>query len=127
MLKGIDGALTDLQTADLTSIYNSGQHLLRMINDILDVSKIEAGRMDLSFDELSLDEVGQSVLSTARALVKDRPVDLLAKIPEDLPSVWADGQRVRQVMINLLSNAAKFTEEGQITLRQRLRQKIQSL
>ncbi len=117
MLKGIDGALTDLQTADLTSIYNSGQHLLRMINDILDMSKIEAGRMDLSFDELSLDEIAQSVLSSARALVKDRPVELLLSIPEDLPSVWADGQRVRQVLINLLSNAAKFTEEGKVTLR----------
>jgi signal transduction histidine kinase/HAMP domain-containing protein/ActR/RegA family two-component response regulator len=116
MLKGIDGALTDLQTADLTSIYNSGQHLLRMINDILDVSKIEAGRMDLSFDEMSLYEISQSVLSTARALVKDRPIELQAIIPEDLPSVWADGQRVRQVLINLLANAAKFTEEGRITV-----------
>ncbi len=116
MLKGIDGALTDLQSADLTSIYNSGQHLLRMINDILDMSKIEAGRMDLSFDEMSLDEICQSVLPTAGVLVKDRPVELKSSIPEDLPSVWADGQRVRQVLINLLSNAAKFTEEGQITL-----------
>jgi len=116
MLKGIDGTLTDLQSADLTSIYNSGQHLLRMINDILDVSKIEAGRMDLSFDEVTLDEVCQSALSTARALVKDRPIELQANIPEDLPSVWADGQRVRQVLINLFSNAAKFTDEGQITL-----------
>ncbi|MBN1139514.1 MAG: GAF domain-containing protein, partial [Anaerolineae bacterium] len=117
MLKGIDGALTDLQTADLTSIYNSGQHLLRMINDILDMSKIEAGRMDLSFDELTLDEICQSVLSTARALVKDRQIELRTTIPEDLPAVWADGQRVRQVLFNLLSNAAKFTEEGAITLR----------
>ena len=116
MLKGIDGALTDLQTADLTSIYNSGQHLLRMINDILDMSKIEAGRMDLSFDEITLDDICQSVLSTARALVKDRPVDLVSTVSEDLPTVWADGQRVRQVLINLLSNAAKFTEEGKIIL-----------
>ena len=117
MLKGIDGALTDLQTADLTSIYNSGQHLLRMINDILDMSKIEAGRMDLSFDELTLDDICQSVLSTARALVKDKSVELVSAIPEDLPTVWADGQRVRQILINLLSNAAKFTEEGRVTLR----------
>ena len=117
MLKGIDGPLTDLQEADLTSIYNSGQHLLSLINSILDMSKIEAGKMDLSFEEVQLDEVFKSVLSTTRALVKDEPIDLRSEIPDDLPTVWADSQRVRQVLINLMSNAAKFTNEGHIALR----------
>jgi signal transduction histidine kinase/CheY-like chemotaxis protein len=117
MLKGIDGPLTELQEADLSSIYSSGQHLLGLINSILDMSKIEAGKMDLAFDEVSLHDIFGAVLSTTRALVKDEPIELRTEIPEELPTVWADSQRVRQILINLLSNAAKFTEEGYITLR----------
>ncbi len=117
MLKGIDGPLTDLQEADLGSIYNSGQHLLSLINSILDMSKIEAGKMDLAFDEVFLPEVLGSVIGTTSALVKDQPLELRSEVPDDLPTVWADAQRVRQVLINLLSNAIKFTEKGHITLK----------
>jgi signal transduction histidine kinase/ActR/RegA family two-component response regulator len=117
MLKGIDGPLTDLQEADLSSIYNSGQHLLSLINSILDQSKIEAGKIDLSFEEVDLDDIFKAVISTTRALIKDRPIELRSEIPETLSTVWVDAQRVRQVLINLLSNASKFTNEGQITLR----------
>jgi signal transduction histidine kinase/CheY-like chemotaxis protein len=116
MLKGIDGPLTDLQEADLSSIYNSGHHLLSLINSILDMSKIEAGKIDLSFEAVDLSDVFKAVLSTTRALVKDRPIELRSEIPDVLPKVWADAQRVRQVLINLLSNASKFTTEGSITL-----------
>ncbi len=117
MLKGIDGPLTELQETDLQSIYNSGQHLLSLINSILDMSKIEAGKMDLSFEEVDLHGIFQAVLSTARGLLKDRPIKLISDIPEELPTVWADAQRIRQVLINLVSNAAKFTEEGHIAIR----------
>jgi signal transduction histidine kinase/HAMP domain-containing protein len=116
ILKGIDGPLTELQATDLTSIYNSGQHLLGLINSILDMSKIEAGKMDLAFEEVDLTAVINGAMSVANALVKDRPIQLLSVVPDDLPAVWADEQRVRQVLLNLLSNAAKFTEEGQIAL-----------
>jgi len=117
MLKGIDGPLTELQEADLTSIYSSGQHLLSLINSILDMSKIEAGKMDLSFEETWLPSVIEGAVSVAKALVKDRPIELVAVVPDTLPAVWADAQRVRQILLNLLSNAAKFTEEGRIVLR----------
>jgi signal transduction histidine kinase/CheY-like chemotaxis protein len=117
MLKGIDGPLTDLQEADLNSIYNSGQHLLALINSILDMSKIEAGKMELSFEEIYLPDVLNAVISTTKALVKDRPIQLRVDVPDDLPTVWADDQRVRQVLLNLASNAAKFTEEGYIALK----------
>jgi signal transduction histidine kinase/HAMP domain-containing protein/ActR/RegA family two-component response regulator len=117
LLKGIDGPLTELQQTDLTSIYSSGQHLLGLINDILDMSKIEAGKMELAYEEVQLQDIFKGVLSTSRALVKDQPVDLRTDIPDDLPTVWADSQRVRQVLINLMSNAAKFTDEGYIALR----------
>ncbi|GAB4532508.1 MAG: hypothetical protein Kow0063_13130 [Anaerolineae bacterium] len=116
ILKGIDGPLTEMQETDLTAIYNSGQHLLGLINDILDLSKIEAGKMELNFDEVDLKPIIKGVMSSALGLVKDKPIELEQKVPEDLPKVWADSTRIRQVLLNLISNATKFTEEGKITL-----------
>jgi PAS domain S-box-containing protein len=116
ILKGIDGPLTEMQQTDLTAIYNSGQHLLGLINDILDLSKIEAGKMELNFDEVDLKPIIKGVMSTAIGLVKDKPITLEQSVPEDLPSIWADGTRVRQVLLNLVSNATKFTESGKIML-----------
>jgi PAS domain S-box-containing protein len=117
ILKGIDGPITELQQQDLTAIFNSGQHLLGLINDILDLSRIEAGKMELTFDEVNMAELISSVMSTAAGLIKDRPITLKREIPEDLPLVRADAMRVRQVLINFLSNAAKFTEEGEIVVK----------
>ena len=116
ILKGIDGPVTELQQQDLTAIYNSGQHLLSLINDILDLAKIEAGKMELAFDEVNMSDVTSSVLSTMAGLVKDKPINLKRVIEPNLPTVRADAIRVRQVMINLLSNAAKFTDEGDIVV-----------
>jgi signal transduction histidine kinase/DNA-binding response OmpR family regulator len=116
ILKGIDGPVTDMQHQDLTAIYNSGQHLLGLINDILDLARIEAGKMELNFEEVKLSDMVNSVLSTAKGLVKEKHIQLVAKIPADMPTVRGDTMRVRQVMINLLSNAAKFTDEGSITV-----------
>jgi PAS domain S-box-containing protein len=116
ILKGIDGPTSDLQQQDLTAIYNSGQHLLGLINDILDLSKIEAGKMELAFDEVNIAEVINGVMSTVVGLVKDRPIKLVKNVQENLPTVRADAIRVRQVLLNLLSNAAKFTSEGSITV-----------
>jgi CheY-like chemotaxis protein/two-component sensor histidine kinase len=101
---------------DLTAIYNSGQHLLGLINDILDSAKIEAGKMELAFDEVNITDLVHSVLSTMSGLIKDRPIDMRHFIEPNTPTVRADAIRIRQVMINLLSNAAKFTEEGAITV-----------
>lgn len=116
ILKGIDGPLTELQQTDLTAIYNSGQHLLGLINDILDLSKIEAGKMELNFDEVDLKPIIKGVMSSAVGLVKDKPIELEQRAPEDLPMIWADSTRLRQVLLNLVSNATKFTESGKITL-----------
>lgn len=116
ILKGIDGPVTELQQQDLTAIYNSGQHLLGLINDILDLSKIEAGKMELAFDEVNIVDVTNSVLATMSGLIKDKAITLKRNIPPNLPTIRADAIRIRQVMINLLSNAAKFTEEGEISV-----------
>ncbi|MBC7250702.1 MAG: GAF domain-containing protein [Anaerolineae bacterium] len=112
ILKGIDGPITEQQQQDLEAIYNSGQHLLGLINDILDISKIEAGKMELSFQPVDFGEVIHGVMSTAIALVKDKPIELQQSVPADLPTVIADERRIRQVLLNLVSNAAKFTDEG---------------
>jgi signal transduction histidine kinase/DNA-binding response OmpR family regulator len=114
ILKGIDGPITEKQDEDLTAIYNAGQHLLGLINDILDLSRIEAGKMELAFTEVDLGEIIRGVMSTAVGLVKEKPIELILDIPEDLPLLQADNIRIRQVLLNLVSNAAKFTEEGHI-------------
>jgi len=116
ILKGIDGPITDLQTQDLEAIHHSGQHLLDMINNILDLSKIEAGKMELSVEEIEISDVFESVISTARGLIKEQPIRLLENLQPDLPLVLADRTRVRQIMLNLLQNATKFTDEGSITV-----------
>jgi signal transduction histidine kinase/CheY-like chemotaxis protein len=116
ILKGIDGPVTDLQQQDLTAIYNSGQHLLGLINDVLDLARIEAGKMELNFEEVHLAEMTTSVMSTAKGLVKEKPIQLIQRVPANMPTVRGDTMRVRQVLLNLISNASKFTEEGSITV-----------
>lgn len=120
ILKGIDGPITDMQQQDLTAIYNSGQHLLGLINDILDLARIEAGKMELKFEEVHLSEMIHSVFSTAKGLVKEKPIQLIEMVPPDMPTIRGDTMRVRQVLLNLISNAAKFTEEGSITVETRV-------
>lgn len=116
IIKGIDGPINDLQEQDLSAIHASGQHLLNMINDILDLSKIEAGKMEMAIEEIDLEELITSAMSTARGLVKDKPIQLDVQLPEGLPKINADPTKIRQVIINLLSNAAKFTDEGSIII-----------
>ncbi len=116
ILKGIDGPISEQQQQDLNAIYNSGQHLLGLINDILDLSKIEAGKMELSMEEMNISDTINSVMSTASGLVKDKTVKLKQDVPPKLPTIRADPMRIRQVLLNLISNAAKFTDEGSITV-----------
>ena len=116
ILKGIDGPVTEMQQQDLTAIYNSGQHLLGLINDILDLARIEAGKMELNFEEVHLADMTTSVMATAKGLVKEKPIQLLQRIPPNMPTVRGDTMRVRQVLLNLISNASKFTDQGAITV-----------
>ncbi|MBA3534061.1 MAG: response regulator [Ardenticatenales bacterium] len=119
MLSRDFGDLTEHQDMMQQRIRANGQHLLSLINDILDLSKIEAGKMDLRCEEVDLRALIESVRSTALGLTKDKELQLVVELPEaTLPLIWADQRRIRQVLLNLLSNAAKFTpEEGIITVR----------
>jgi PAS domain S-box-containing protein len=116
ILKGIDGPVTEQQTQDLSAIYNSGQHLLGLINNILDLSKIDAGKMELAAEEMNVGDAIASVVSTSAGLVKDKPIKIVQQIDSNLPTIRADPMRLRQIMLNLISNATKFTEEGSITV-----------
>jgi signal transduction histidine kinase/HAMP domain-containing protein len=117
ILKGIDGPISDPQRSDLEIVYANGQHLLGLINDLLDVAQIEAGLMELEFKEVDLRELVQSVMATTSALVRDKDIQLHQEIHPELPLIEADGTRLRQVLLKLLSNAAKFTDRGSITVR----------
>jgi len=117
MLKGIDGALTEMQEQDLTTIYNSGQHLLNLINDILDQAKIESGKMDLKFAFFGVKTLIESVKSIGVGLVKEKPVDLFIDLESGLPQAYGDEFRTRQILLNIVSNSAKFTVDGTITIR----------
>lgn len=101
---------------DLLQIHTSGKHLLNIINDILDLSKIDVGRLDIDLQKVELDAIFKGVMSTAVGLVGGKPVKLLRDCPDVLPDVAGDPVRIRQVLLNLYSNAAKFTDKGNITL-----------
>lgn len=117
LLNGIEGPLTVPQKTDLEAIYKSGLHLLGLISDLLDLSKIEAGKMDLHLEEMDFRDLVNGVLSTAQALSRGKPVELKQEIAVSLPNVWGDGTRLRQVVLNLVSNAIKFTDRGEVEVR----------
>ncbi|GAB4424608.1 MAG: hypothetical protein Kow0031_03700 [Anaerolineae bacterium] len=117
LLQGIDGDLPDMALNDIQLIYNSGQHLLALINDVLDLSKIEADRMELVFEEVELPQLVDDVLGSTRSLFKNKGVNVQVDLDPNLPPVKADRLRLNQVLINLVSNASKFTEEGSVTIK----------
>lgn len=107
------------QVADLNKISSAGQHLLAMVNDILDISKIEAGRMELSIDTLDFAKLISEIEHTARPLATKNANQLLVERDQVLGKIEADPTKLRQIIFNLLSNAAKFTQNGTITLKAR--------
>ncbi|MBI1256791.1 MAG: GAF domain-containing protein [Chloroflexi bacterium] len=116
LLDGDDGELTPDADEDVNSIYSSGQHLLAIINDILDLAKIEAGQMNVERRGVVLDESINKVLDSAAVLVKQKAVKLVKQADSEIPAVYADDLRLRQIIMNLVSNAVKFTDKGSVTV-----------
>jgi signal transduction histidine kinase len=112
LIQRMFGDLTDKQEEYLKDIFSSGQHLLSLINDILDLSKIEAGRMELAISEFDLPGAIENVLILMRERAGRRGVTLGRTVDERLGTIHADERKVKQVLLNLLSNALKFTPEG---------------
>ena len=118
MLEGLDGALTDYMDNDLRLIQKNGQHLLHLINDVLDMAKIESGRMNLHPEKFKVHDLLEEVTSITSTLASERNNALFIEQDSDCDAeVFADNTRIRQVMINLVNNAIKFTSNGKITLR----------
>jgi PAS domain S-box-containing protein len=105
------GTLSDRQRRYLEHIHTAGQHLLRLINDILDLSKIEAGRMEVAIEEVPAARTCAEVADALRPLAEKKSQTLCCRVPSDLP-VRADATRLKQVLMNLAGNAIKFTPEG---------------
>jgi GAF domain-containing protein len=112
LLEGMFGEMTEKQTEYLRDILSSGQHLLSLINDILDLSKIEAGRMELHLETFHLPSAVDDALLLMRERAGRRGLTLDRHVDERLGDVHADPRKVKQVLLNLLSNAVKFTPEG---------------
>jgi signal transduction histidine kinase len=101
---------------DLDRIHAAGRHLLALVNDVIDLSSIEANRFELSTRPVNLKELVDEVMSTASPLIRKRDNRMVVNMPEDLGTVELDALKVRQSLLNLLSNAAKFTTKGTIML-----------
>jgi signal transduction histidine kinase len=112
----VDGELTPDAEEDVSAIHNSGKHLLALINEILDLAKIEAGEMRLDRKPLDLTAYVKEIIQTAQVLVKDKPVILEMVEETTIPLVSADSIRLRQIIWNLVSNAVKFTESGSVRI-----------
>ncbi|MEM7222578.1 MAG: response regulator [Pseudomonadota bacterium] len=100
----------------LQRILTAGRHLLQLINDVLDIAKIEAGKMELDVESVLLSPVVMEAITTVRPMAEENGNKITVAIPEETRTIQADAFRFRQILLNLLSNAAKFTEKGTITV-----------
>jgi len=117
ILEGLDGELTDYMDNDLRLIQKNGQHLLHLINDVLDMAKIESGRMNLHPEKFKVHNILDEVTSITSTLASEKNVSLFIDENSDQEiEIYADNTRLRQVMINLVNNSIKFTETGNIIL-----------
>lgn len=100
----------------LQRVSRAGKHLLKLINEVLDLSKIEAGRLELHIEEFDIAGMVQDAATTAQPLAQKNRNRIIIRCPDDIGSMRTDQLRVRQILLNLLSNACKFTENGQVTI-----------
>ncbi len=116
ILDQVYGDISDELRRPLTDIQQSGQHLLRLISDVLDLSKIEAGRMDLVLAEYSVADTVLAVRASLASLAAEKGLEFVVNVPEDIPLAYGDGRRVTQCLMNLVGNALKFTRQGRVEI-----------
>src|SRR5262249_38642949 len=112
LLKGVSGEMTAQQQRNLERIDSNSQHLLSIINDILDISRIEAGKMPLTVMDFTIPDLLREVLAEVEPLIARSRLTVSPELADDLPTVDSDRQKVKQIVINLLTNALKFTPQG---------------
>lgn len=113
---GMLGKINSEQKETLTHVSNSGEHLLNLINDVLDMSKIESGMMEIYFEEVDFLQILNEIMSITKGLTKDKPIDIVKDLPEEMPLLIGNKRRLHQVMLNLVGNAVKYTVEGHIII-----------
>ncbi|UBF24806.1 GAF domain-containing protein [Kovacikia minuta CCNUW1] len=116
LLKQIFGPLTPKQQQYIENITSCGEHLLALINDLLDLSKVEAGREELFLESVDVREISEICISSIQAQADKQGLQLVLEIASDITTCTADHRRLKQILLNLLSNAVKFTEAGGVTL-----------
>src|SRR5437588_11369366 len=116
MLDGLDGEMTPQQQTDLFRVAQAADNLLGLINGLLDLAKIEAGKMELNVEEVNMVDVTDEALELVRPHADEKGLAVRTLLPAGLPNVWADRARVRQILANMLANAVKFTERGSVTV-----------
>ncbi len=120
-LRGAEVAnLTTRQKSNLERVLKNGQHLLNLVNDVLDIAKIEAGRMDISHSQLELDPFLQSLIEQTQSLAIEKHLKFTATVNPDIGTIESDPDKLRQILLNLISNALKFTEKGEVSLTARM-------
>ncbi|TMG86480.1 MAG: histidine kinase, partial [Betaproteobacteria bacterium] len=115
-LDGLYGEVPPALKEPITDIQVNGRHLLRLINDVLDLSKIEAGRMELALGEYSVREVVDIVHISLRSLAAEKGLEFTTRVPDDIPVAYGDNRRLTQCLMNLAGNAIKFTKQGRVEI-----------
>ncbi len=119
MVDGLYGNLPDKAQGVLERVQSNGKHLLGLINDVLDLSKIEAGQLTLASEEYSVADMVATVMSATESLARAKNIALVSTVPPGLPRGTGDARRLTQVLLNLVGNAIKFTDEGKVEIRAR--------
>jgi signal transduction histidine kinase len=117
LVDGLYGAMPEKAIEVLERIQTNGRHLLGLINDVLDISKIEAGQLTLALDDYSVQSLVETVVASAGSLAQKKGIELKTTIPRDLPPGRGDQRRLTQVLLNIVSNAIKFTDTGSVEVR----------
>ena len=117
IIDGIYGEAPEKMVGVLTRVQTNGKHLLGLINDVLDLSKIEAGQLTLSLTDYSIKDMVYNVFGVVESLAKNKNLALNVDVPKDLPAAHGDERRSTQVLLNLVGNALKFTDQGGVTIK----------
>jgi PAS domain S-box-containing protein len=110
------GPLNEEQKKQMNMVRRSSQHLLALINDVLDISKIEAGQLQVAYEKIDLRQIIEKVEQSTRPLTEDKGLELGFEISPEIETIMGDSRRVEQILLNLLSNAIKFTEKGSVRI-----------
>ena len=119
LLQGVSGEMGSAQRRNLTRVEANAQHLLAIINDILDIARIEAGKMPLHLSEFKLSDLIGEVMAEVEPIIARSSVPVTTKLSRDVPVLRTDRQKLKQILINLLTNALKFTPQGSVNVRAR--------